>query len=322
MITWRDVLIRHIDRCEERNMTKIQSLRGRISAKLRSDRGASLSFALLLFLVCTVIGSVVLAAGTASAGRMSQLGESDQRYYSVASAAQLLAKELTDKEIRIVRTCKETETTEYELENDKLNEKPGFPKTTFAYETTLFRINTTDTGEYIFESENPRIYSYKEIKKVTDTDQPFYSTTDEGSFLSERAVHLLFGTDGTCNNTAAMGKSFSSSATVEEGSFTMEHTVYSDILKIKGKYRMNADGTIVLTLWDDTGAAQSFSLILTLQPEFVENTSTNSVTTPPAPVNPASEDYISTETKTTVKESTAVWKLGSITKNSVAYSGS
>ena len=62
-----------------------------MSAKIRSNRGASLIFALLLFLVCTVIGSVVLAAGTASAGRMSKLGESDQRYYSVTSAAQLLS---------------------------------------------------------------------------------------------------------------------------------------------------------------------------------------------------------------------------------------
>ena len=154
------------------------------------------------------------------------------------------------------------------------------------------------------------------------TGVPFYDAGTAGSFLSERAVHLLFGPDGTCNNTAAMGKSFSSSTTSEDGSFTMEHTVYGDILKITGKYRMTADGTIVLTLWDKDGKDQSFSLVLTLQPEFVENTTTSSETKPPAPVNQASEDYISTETKTTVKESTAVWKLGSITKNSVAYSGS
>ena len=191
-------------------MMKILLLRRMMSAKIRSNRGASLIFALLLFLVCTVIGSVVLAAGTASAGRMSKLGESDQRYYSVASAAQLLARELTDKEIRIVRTRQETETTKYDIEDDKLTPKAGFPEKTYAYETTLYRRNTTDTGEYIFESENPSIYSYKEIKKVTDPDQPFYSTTDERSFLSERAVNYLFGSQN-CNNDTAMGLSFSSS---------------------------------------------------------------------------------------------------------------
>ena len=292
-------------------MTKIQSLRGRISAKLRSDRGASLSFALLLFLVCTVIGSVVLAAGTASAGRMSQLGESDQRYYSVASAAQLLAKELTDKEVRIIRKCVETTTTPYRIKDDAETLGPnGSATKAYEYTTTLQKkdgdIIATKTEEYADSADQ--------------TGEPFYDAGTGGSFLSERAVHLLFGTDGTCNNTAAMGKSFSSSTTSEDGSFTMEHTVYGDILKITGKYRMTADGTIVLTLWDKDGKDQSFSLILTLQPEFVENTTTSSETKPPAPVNQASEDYISTETKTTVKESTAVWKLGSITKNSVKYS--
>jgi Tfp pilus assembly protein PilX len=318
MITWRDVLIRHIDRCEERNMTKIQSLRGRISAKLRSDRGASLSFALLLFLVCTVIGSVVLAAGTASAGRMSQLGESDQRYYSVASAAQLLAKELTNKEVRIIRKCVETKTTPYKIQDDaETLVSNGSATTAYEYTTTLQKkgegdnysdITTPKTTHYAEDAEKPGV--------------PFYDAGTVGSFLSERAVHLLFGPDGTCSNPDAMGKSFSSSTTVEDGSFTMEHEVYGDILKITGKYRMTANGTIVLTLWDKDGKDQSFSLVLTLQPEFVENTTTYSETKPPKPVGPESKDYTSEETKTTVKESTATWKLGSITKNSVAYSGS
>ncbi len=295
-------------------MTKIQSLRGRISAKLRSDRGASLSFALLLFLVCTVIGSVVLAAGTASAGRMSQLGESDQRYYSVASAAQLLAKELTDKEVRIKRECVETTTTLYEIQDDAETLGDGSATKAYKYTTTLQKKG--EGSNYTNITEKTKEYA----SGAEQTGEPFYDAGTAGSFLSERAVHLLFGTDGTCNNTAAMGKSFSSSTTSEDGSFTIEHEVYGDILKITGKYRMTADGTIVLTLWDKDGKDQSFSLVLTLQPEFVENTTTSSETIPPAPVNQASEDYISTETKTTVKESTAVWKLGSITKNSAKYS--
>ena len=292
-----------------------------MSAKIRSNRGASLIFALLLFLVCTVIGSVVLAAGTASAGRMSKLGESDQRYYSVTSAAQLLAKELTDKEIRIVRTCQETNTTEYELENDKLTPKAGFPEKTYAYETTLYRRNTTDTGEYIFESENPSIYSYKEIKKVTDPDQPFYSTTDERSFLSERAVNYLFGSQN-CNNDTAMGLSFSSSENEESGTFTMEHSNNNEILKITGKYNVEKDGTIILTLWDDmTGAgSQHFSLVITLQPEFheTERTFTDNTDSSPKPDPDSPGSYIATTVTTTIKTSDVTWKLGTITKNAAA----
>ena len=62
----------------------------KLKQKLKSQAGASITFALLLFLVCAVVGSVVLTAGTAAAGRMSELAKMDQRYYSVTSAAQLL----------------------------------------------------------------------------------------------------------------------------------------------------------------------------------------------------------------------------------------
>ncbi len=57
--------------------------------------------ALLLFLVCAVIGAVVLTAATASAGRFSDLAESDRRYYSVTSAVKLL-KSVIEKEEAVV----------------------------------------------------------------------------------------------------------------------------------------------------------------------------------------------------------------------------
>ncbi len=72
--------------------------------KLSSDRGASLIFALVLFLVCTTIGVVVLVAGTSAAGRLSQLAEMDQRYYAVQSAAQLLREEIETSGVTIQRT--------------------------------------------------------------------------------------------------------------------------------------------------------------------------------------------------------------------------
>ena len=82
-----------------------------IRTKLNSQRGASITFALLLFLVCAVVGSVVLTAGTAAAGRMSKLAEMDQRYYSVTSAAQLLRGMVEGESVTIVKTTK-TETTD------------------------------------------------------------------------------------------------------------------------------------------------------------------------------------------------------------------
>lgn len=83
-----------------RNMREEDSvLYSKTMTKLRSRRGASITIALLLFLVCAVVGSVVLAAGTASSGRVSDLARMDRRYYAVASAAELLARELSGKEV-------------------------------------------------------------------------------------------------------------------------------------------------------------------------------------------------------------------------------
>ena len=61
-----------------------------IRKKLRSERGASITYALLLFLVCAVVGAVVLVAATSASGRLSGLAGTDQRYYSVTSAAELI----------------------------------------------------------------------------------------------------------------------------------------------------------------------------------------------------------------------------------------
>ena len=71
----------------------------RIRQKLTSQSGASITYALLLFLVCAVVSSVVLAAGTAASGRMSQSVSNDQRYYSVTSAAEFLKKEIDGESV-------------------------------------------------------------------------------------------------------------------------------------------------------------------------------------------------------------------------------
>lgn len=63
-------------------------------AKVKSRKGASITFALLLFLVCAVVSSVVVVAGSAAGGRISQMRESDQRYYAATSAAELISRKL------------------------------------------------------------------------------------------------------------------------------------------------------------------------------------------------------------------------------------
>lgn len=72
-----------------------------IKNKLQSKRGASITFALLLFLVCSVVSIVVVVAGSAAAGRMSQRAETDQRYYAVTSAVELLCNDFKGMKVTV-----------------------------------------------------------------------------------------------------------------------------------------------------------------------------------------------------------------------------
>ncbi len=83
-----------------------------LKQKLTSQSGASITYALLLFLVCAVVSSIVLAAGTAASGRISGSVGNDQRYYSVTSAADMLIKYFDGVTIETQTTQTGTSTTD------------------------------------------------------------------------------------------------------------------------------------------------------------------------------------------------------------------
>ena len=89
----------------------------KILNKIKSNKGASIFFALFVFLVCAGVGSVVLASGSAAAGRVSKVSEVDQRYYSVMSAVDLLKDSIDGQEFEIVRTKETTVVTVYSIES-------------------------------------------------------------------------------------------------------------------------------------------------------------------------------------------------------------
>lgn len=71
--------------------------RNRAVSKLRSVEGVTLSVALLYFLICACVGSVVLAAAGTSAGRSSSADtETNRQRYAVTSAAQMLQDSFSD----------------------------------------------------------------------------------------------------------------------------------------------------------------------------------------------------------------------------------
>lgn len=62
--------------------------------KLSSESGATLVLALVFFLLCAVAGSVILVSGSGAAGRLADIKEDQQSYYSVSSAAKVLKSEI------------------------------------------------------------------------------------------------------------------------------------------------------------------------------------------------------------------------------------
>ena len=79
--------------------------------RLKSERGASFSIALLLLLVCIAISSIVIAAATASAGHVAEQAKADQRYYAVTSAVKLFEASLGDDQLTVTFT--QTATSKY-----------------------------------------------------------------------------------------------------------------------------------------------------------------------------------------------------------------
>lgn len=75
--------------------------------KLNSKNGASILVALFVLLVCTIISSIVVTAGFASAGRIVGVAQSDQRYYTVTSAANILKDTIENNSVTIVREYKD-----------------------------------------------------------------------------------------------------------------------------------------------------------------------------------------------------------------------
>ena len=64
--------------------------------KLQSRSGASIVFALFIFLFCAFVGASVLVIASTTTGELSDKQKSDQAYYTLTSLADYLSGELTN----------------------------------------------------------------------------------------------------------------------------------------------------------------------------------------------------------------------------------
>ena len=174
-----------------------------IQAKARSQRGLALPIALLLFLICALLASVVLAAATGVSGRHTQLAQADQRYYSVASAAQLMQNEFTSQPVVI--TCEQ--------------EKKVTTVISYAED------GSAQHGDSTEQADASTFSMTVNGKSVVSGGSTVMAT--EGLTLPELTALYLFlgGKTASIDPSAVMGDSQAAvTSRVEVGTYTLQHT--------------------------------------------------------------------------------------------------
>ncbi len=81
--------------------------RGRIWKKLHTSRGASMIFALAVFMLCILTGTAALTAASGNMGRYTHLEGEQQQYLSVASALELMSGQMEPVAVKVQYVVKE-----------------------------------------------------------------------------------------------------------------------------------------------------------------------------------------------------------------------
>ena len=254
----------------------------KLKTKLQERRGASITFALLLFLVCAVVGSVVLTAGTAAGGRVSLMTEQDQRYYAVSSAAGLFRDALDGQTWTVTRaeTCLESVTTVSTLVN---GQDPVIQTGPAAYVD----------GNTIYSAT---ISSGGAPKEIASSDR-------SASILSEAILQYVFGTGEHFAD--SMGYvSVPGRGGLPSWTLTVAPAAGStvDVITVEVTGEMRADGSIVFTFVNKAAAGEdTFTLQLTLTAVISDDSAapkqTRTAVVPGDPnyVSPVSEDVVDGE---------------------------
>ncbi len=228
-----------------------------VQRKLQDRSGATLTVALLFFIMCAATGSVILAAATTSTGRLAELQASDQNYYAVVSAAKLLRDEIDgqtisvgQKETKIVTTTR-SEKTEKDANGADVTVVEETTKTEYSYSAPKFEhLKDTTAGA--------GITSATEFSKFSDTLDKFYlldalkNTFSIDSKEQKRTgalttVDYMKGVSGTYNGKKNIV------GTVSETDYSAANDVFTSAL-------MNGTENIYTDTFTMTAALDGFTL--------------------------------------------------------------
>ena len=228
----------------------------KILDKLRSREGASLTFALLAFLVCAAISAVLVAAGMASAGRLSGLAEADQRYYAVTSAAQLFcdALESEAQETKIQRITQLDEIDAYEYISASKETKHNYWPT----ETPLLKI-LIGSEEVLEMDKGTGLDGITALRKTSFlTDATLTYLIGDESFTESSVVEYL-------RNKPTLVRSGSAKDPLNTWEITVDGPD-ADCLSVTAYATMYEDGRIEVDFSNKPEDGKAFTVRVTLSP--------------------------------------------------------
>lgn len=257
-------------------------MRMTVFKKIRSRKGASITFALLAFLVCAVIGSVVLSAAIASSGRVSGLAEMDQRYYAVTSAAQLFSDALDRQNFTIERKLTQNDYYTQNFSKDSEGKLQAGTKSGPLAPTSEY----ASAYPYKTYTNSMAVNRMKEdgIQKVeTDTFQLIDGTSAAQGFLAEAALYyVLQGKTAAAdladawNYTPGFARDWDFTVKASTGSGDDSAEITS--LRVDVEAKMKADGTIDLKFSNREGKDDTlFAVTLTLKASIRDNSASPNV---------------------------------------------
>lgn len=283
---------------------------GNVLKKLRSSKGASITFALLAFLVCAVISAILLASASAASGRASDLAKMDQRYYAVTSAAQLFCDTLDGQEIVVKRY--------YE------NTQKAVQKWVYSEESE----SVLPDGAPVPIEQNEEYKLYMQIPDDTISLETERTTDPKStSFLSEAALFYVFGDKIEDNDVKywlrqsfdATGRHFKDPVKqakhwvyqIDAGTGYPSLTVIADV-------SMAADGSMVITF--SNAADASNKDVFSVEVKLAASADTQTISTGPnrsSKITDFGEDYYKeeqTDVRTETKTTTIKWTVSDIKK--------
>lgn len=278
--------------------------------KLQSQTGASLSFALLLFLVCTVISSIAIVSATAVSGRVSEMTDMDQRYYSVTSAAELLRALVDGKEVTIVeKTVKDPDPT---APSEKIYQYIFDTDDKKNYTTILDDLIEVDDSTLELGSSLLLNYRFtKDLTKDEPTDDPgsaVESIVKEAAYTYYSKKYLdsvVHGSAGSPGN--------------QQHTFTVVPTEsdYTGILNATVDEWLMSNGTLIFEVSSPEDAKKhSYALELNFNCDFNSRSFSSSSTKLSTKVidvdGVEKEESTEITVTTTIKIVTYTWKLASI----------